>query len=86
MPRITAKNKEYKISDLSKYISGEMWAQDITQKEMAYHLGITQQGFGYKLSHNNFSYGDLLTIFDVLGTSEEKKVELMSLNRRTRNE
>lgn len=86
MPRITAKNKEYKISDLSKYIVSEMYAQDITQAEMATHLGVTQSTFSYKLKHNAFSYGDLLTIFDVLGTSEEKKVELMSLNRRTRNE
>lgn len=79
MPRVTIKKKQYKISDLSKYIVGEMFAQDISQAKMATSLGITQQGFSYKLKHNNFSYGDLLTIFEVLKTPDETKKKLMTL-------
>lgn len=79
MPRVRIKKKEYMISDLTKYIVGEMYAQDISQEEMAYHLGITQQAFSYRLRHNIFSYGDLLTIFNVLETPNEVKVKLLTL-------
>lgn len=79
MPRIAIKKKQYKISDLSKFVVGEMYAQDVTQEEMARHMGITQSTFSYKLKHNAFSYGDLLTIFDVLGVTNEQKIKLMSL-------
>ena len=67
------------ISDLSKYIIAEMYGQDISQEEMGMHLGITQSTFSYRLKHNAFSYGDLLTIFSVLGTSDDMKVKLMTL-------
>lgn len=79
MPRINAKKKQYKISDLTKYIIAEMYAQDISQQEMAQHLGITQSTLSYRLKNNAFSYGDLLTIFNVLGTDADTKVKLMTL-------
>lgn len=79
MPRVSLSKKKYKVSDLSKYIASEMYAQDISQEELAMHLGITQPGLSYKMKNNAFSYGDLLTIFDVFGTPNEKKAELMTL-------
>lgn len=79
MPRVSIKKKQYKISDLSKYIASEMFAQDISQVEIAMRLGITQQGFSYKLRNNRFSYGDLLTIFELLGTPDDVKTKLMTL-------
>lgn len=79
MPRIKAKKKEYKVSDLSLYIVLEMRRQDVSQDEMAHILGITQPGFSYKLKRNVFSYGDLLTIFETLGTEDEVILRLMKL-------
>lgn len=79
MPRIKAKKKDYKISDLSLYIVGKMYQEDITQEEMAIRLGITQPTFCYKLKQNSFSYGDLLTIFETLGTEDEKILQLMKI-------
>lgn len=77
MPRIKAKKKEYKVSDLSLYIVLEMRKQDISQDEMAHILGITQPGFSYKLKHNAFNYGDLLAIFETLGTEDKDILQLM---------
>ena len=79
MPRIKAKKKEYKVSSLSLYIVLEMRKQDISQDKMARILGITQPGFSYKLKRNAFSYGDLLTIFETLGTEDEAILRLMKL-------
>lgn len=79
MPRVSIKKKEYKVSDLAKYIASEMYAQDISQAEMATRLGVTQQAFSYKLKHSVFSYGDLLTICESLGTPDEVKVKLLTL-------
>jgi len=79
MPRISIKKKDYKKTDLTGYIMREMYVQNISQIEMATHLGITQPTLSYRFKHNSFSYGDLLTIFQVLGTPDEVIVKLMKL-------
>lgn len=77
MPRIRDYKRKYKLSDLSKFIIGEMAGMELTQTDMADALKITQQAFSKKLKNNQFTYSDLLTIFKVLQTTDKKIVELM---------
>ena len=79
MPRIFMNRKKYKLNDFSKYISGSMRAKGITQKQMADALEVSQQMFSYKLHHLIFTYADLLTMFEVLGTSDADKLKLLTL-------
>lgn len=79
MPRVSIKKKDYKKTDLTKYIVGEMRVQGVTQRDLAERLGLTQPAIIYKFNNNSFSYGDLLEIFDLLNTTDEQKVKLLTL-------
>lgn len=81
MPRVIINRRKYKISDLSKWIWGEMKDRGITQSAMAERLDITQQAFSKKLKAHQFTYSDLLIIFQELEPSNEKIVELMRLGK-----
>ena len=77
MPRVAIKKKDYKISDLSQWIAGRMYALKVRQREMAELLNITQQGFSKKLQRSNFDYGELLSIFKKLEATDEEILRLM---------
>lgn len=79
MPRVSIKKKDYKKTDLTKYIVGEMRVQGVSQCVLAEKLGITQPTLCYKIKNSVFSYGDLLEIFDLLNTTDEQKVKLLTL-------
>jgi predicted XRE-type DNA-binding protein len=79
MPRIASKKKEYKISDLTKYIRNEMYSQGIQQREMAEKLDISQPQLSHKLKNNIFSYKDLLIIFSFLKTEDEEILKIMKM-------
>lgn len=59
------------------YIIGEMRRQGITYAEMGSELGVTQQGFSYKLAHLSLTLEDVLRIFSRLKTSEDTILRLM---------
>ena len=59
------------------YIIGEMKKQGITYTEMGEELGVTQQGFSYKLAYSKLTLEDVLRIFAKLRTSEETISRLM---------
>jgi predicted XRE-type DNA-binding protein len=79
MPRIASKKKEYKISDLTKYIRNEMYSQGIQQREMAEKLDISQPQLSHKLKNSIFSYKDLLIIFSFLKTEDEEILKIMKM-------
>lgn len=60
------------------YIRGEMKRQNLNQEKMAEKMGIYQSGLSYKLSKRNLTMYDLIKIFNIFGTSLEKRGELMS--------
>lgn len=84
MPRITSKRKQYKISDLSEYIVGKMYSQDIRQSALAEKLEISQPQLSYKLKNSSFTYGDLLTIFEFFGTNDGEILRLMKIGAKTK--
>ena len=79
MPRVAIKKKEYKISDLSQWIAGRMYAMKIRQKDMAEIIGGTQSGFSKKLESGFFTYGELLSILKKLEATDEEILRLMKL-------
>lgn len=86
MPRIAANRKEYMIKDFAAWVSGKMHVMKIKQADMADKLGITQQALSARLNtgenkkpKDSFSYGDILTIFEVLEATDEEKQRFMTL-------
>ncbi len=77
MPRVNLNKRKYKISDFSKWLKGEMFAQGLTQTYVAAELGTSQQNFSKKLKSSDFSYKELLTIFQLLQTDDLTICRLM---------
>lgn len=59
------------------YIIGELKRQKITYAEMGDELGITQQGFSYKLAYSALTLEDILRIFERLKTDDATILRLM---------
>ncbi len=89
MPRILAKKQEYKVLDLKKWIKMQMAANDMNQTTVGKALGISQEMVSKRLSNKKeggrivnkdpFSYGDLLTLFELFDTPDEEKIRLLTL-------
>lgn len=81
MPRVTINKKKYKASDLSAYIVGELYRKKMSQSELAKEMFVSQQAINKKIREARYSYDDLLTIFEILNTPEEKIIEFMKVGR-----
>ena len=86
MPRVSINKKQYMIQDLTGWIVGKIHTNGMKQADVAEALGITPQAFSARLKKDRrgnpkdvFSYGDLLTIFSVLGATDEEKLRLLNL-------
>lgn len=88
MPRVTIKKKEYKIIDLKGWIVYKMKMAGLTQSDVADALGISQPRVssrlklpkkGEKVNIDVFTYGDLLTLCELFGVSDEEKQRLLTL-------
>jgi predicted XRE-type DNA-binding protein len=81
MPRVKNKSKQidYKINDTKAYLIGALKQNKIKQASIAEELGITQQGFSYRLREGTLTQKDLLVIFRRLETPDEKIVSLMTI-------
>lgn len=79
MPRIKSRKKIYMQNDIGAWISGKMREKKLTQADIADCMGITQQAFGQKLKKSQFTYGDLLTIFQVMEITDADILKLMKI-------
>lgn len=79
MPRVLAKKKDYIIQDLSDYIRCEMKRKGISQEAIAHELKIEQPSFSYLLRTGRFSVQQIVVVFSVLGTDEEKIGRLLKV-------
>lgn len=79
MPRSPIKKKEYMMSDLSKWIHGEMKARKMRQVDMGRLLGISQQAFGKKLNEKKFCHKDLIIIFSYFDASKDEIYRYMKM-------
>lgn len=86
MPRVAIKKRDYKLKDLKSWICGQMHAHGLKQKDVARRLGMTQQAFSARIKvaqkgkeTDPFSYGDLLTLFELFETTDEEKLHLLKM-------
>ena len=79
MPRVAINKKKYKVNDLSGWIVSQLFKRKLKRQALADALDITRQALHWKLHHNSFTYGDLLTIFEFFGSSDEEILYVMKI-------
>lgn len=88
MPRVAIKKKDYKILDLKGWIVHQMKMTGLTQYDLADALNLSQPRIstmlkipkrGEKIPIDVFTYGDLLTLCELFGVSDEEKQRLLTL-------
>ena len=77
MPKSCINIMEYKKQNIGCWVQGQLRKKKKTKQELAGFMGISRQGLDWKILNNSFSYGDLLTIFDFLGSTEEDIIFLL---------
>jgi len=77
MPRVYITKQEQLNNRLVTLIYGTMKVRKIPQRVMADKLLISQQAFGKKLKNKQFSFSDLVTIFEELEFSDEDILKVM---------
>lgn len=77
MPRVYITKQQQMNNRLVSLIYGTMKVQRITQRQMADKLGISQQAYAKKLKNSQFTFVDLVTIFEVLDMPDEEIVKVM---------
>ena len=79
MPRVCINKKQYKQESIGSWIVGQLFKKKLKKMDLADELDITRQGLDWKLHNNSFDYGDLLTIFEFLESSEDDILFVMKL-------
>lgn len=79
MPRVAIKKKEYMVTDLIKWIVGQMHVLHINQEEMGEVIGVNQSGFSKRLKQGKFTYAELISILKHLQATDEEILRLMKL-------
>ncbi len=88
MPRVAIKKKNYKILDLKGWVVHQMKMSGLKQSDVARALGISQSRVsvmlkipkrGERIPVDVFTYGDLLTLCELFGVTDEEKQKLLTL-------
>lgn len=77
MPKVYITKQEKMNNKLATLIYGTMKVKHITQAMIARELGITQQAFGKKLKNKQFTFADLVTVFEMLEFTDEDIIGVM---------
>lgn len=77
MPRVYITKQQQLNNRLVAMIYGTMKVQHVTQRQMADKLGISQQAYAKKLKNSQFTFADLVTIFEVLDMPDEEILSVM---------
>lgn len=79
MPRACINTKHYKQETIGGWIVSQLFKKNLKRAALAEALDITVQGLNWKLHNNSFDYGDLLTVFEFLGSEDEEVLFVMKL-------
>ena len=77
MPRIKEKKKEYLVKDFSLWLIGQIKENEMTQREVAYLIGTSQQNFSYKLNNHSFTYEDFIKLMEIFKPDEQELMKLV---------
>lgn len=84
MPKVYLTKQDEMSEKLVALIYGRMKVRNVTQKKMADRMGISQQAYGKKLKNRQFTYWDLVIIFDELDIDDQQMIQVMR-GRRSNN-
>ena len=79
MPRVSINKKKYKVNDIGSWVVSRLFKERKRYADLAEALDTTRQNVYYKIHHNSFTYGDLLTIFDFFESTDEEILYVMRL-------
>lgn len=79
MPRVNINSKQYKQDSIGSWIVGQLYKKKLKRGDLAQELFISRQGLTWKLQNNSFDFGDMLTVFDFLGSSDDEILRVMKL-------
>lgn len=80
MPKVLPLGKtERKKEEFRKWIKGKRSAEDVTEEMLGKKLGITQQAAGRKMRESQYTYTDLLILFQAVNATEEEILQMMKL-------
>ena len=77
MPKAYITKQQQMNNRLVSLIYGTMKVQHVTQRQMADKLGISQQAYAKKLKNSQFTFVDLVTIFEELNMQDEEILSVM---------
>lgn len=70
-------DRNYKNKRLDKTIRLHQVERDLTLKEIAESVGLTERGLYNKRRKGNFSWEELIRLFSTLGFTDEERLETM---------
>lgn len=77
MPKVYLTKQDKLNNKLTALIYGTMKVRHVTQSQIADKLGISQPAFGKKLKKKQFTFSDLITVFEVLDIPDEDILSVM---------
>lgn len=80
MPKVLPLGKtERKKEEFRKWIKGKRSAESVTEEMLGKKLGISQQAAGQKMRKSQYTYTDLLILFQAVNATEEEILKMMKL-------
>ena len=77
MPKVFITKQDKLNNDLVALIYGTMKIQNVTQKQIADRLYISQPAFNRKLKRKKLTFEDLVVIFEMLEFTDEQILSVM---------
>lgn len=77
MPKVYLTKQDKLNNDLVALIYGTMKVKHVTQKQIADRLLISQPAFCGKLKRKKLTFEDLVTVFEMLGFTDEQILSVM---------
>ena len=79
MPKVMINRLQYKVRDIGNMVRFWLIRSGKYEKDLAAQLGISQQGVSQKIRKNQFSYSDLVVIFDFFEVPNEEILRVMKM-------
>ena len=80
MPKVLPLSRtERKKKEFEKWIRGKRSAERVTLEKLGEEMGITQQAAGAKIRKSQYSFEDLLVLFQSVNATDEEILKMMRL-------
>ena len=80
MPRVAAKNRQYKVSDFSLWLEKKRIQNKMKKYEMADIINESPQNYSHKYTTGYWTYDDVLAYIHFFKCDKEEIIKLMTYN------